>query len=156
MKIAGYILLALVVLVALYSVRLAYLAKNSAAPAGFGAGTSELICPFDRPSCVSSKNTEAGFQIAAFNYSGAPEAALIKLKAAINSEPRVEFRFESGTRIEATFRTALFGFPDDATFEINANNASIDLRSKSRVGYSDLGVNRKRIERIRVAFSAAR
>lgn len=150
-----YIAIALLTLAALYSVRLAYLAKTSAAPSGFGTGASELSCPIDHPSCVSSKNSEAGFRIAAFSYSGAPEAALIKLKTAINSEPRVEFRFESATRIEATFKTALFGFPDDATFEINANNGSIELRSKSRVGYSDLGVNGKRIERIRVAFLAA-
>jgi uncharacterized protein (DUF1499 family) len=153
MRIIGYSLLALVALLALYSVRLAYLAKNSAAPAGFGAGTSELICPIDRPSCVSSSNSEAGFQIDALSYQGSAELAFAKLKAAIKIEPRVKIRFDSATRIEVSFSSALFGFPDDAVFELDAANAKIALRSKSRVGYSDLGVNRKRIERIRARLN---
>ena len=97
-----YIGIALFLLIVLYSIRLAYLAKTSTAPAGFGLGASELSCPIDRPSCVSSKNSEPGFKIAAFSYSGTAETALIKLKAAISSEPRVEIRFESASRIEAT------------------------------------------------------
>ena len=152
MRILIYIVIALLALILLYSIRLVYLAKTSAAPAGFGDGSSELSCPIDRPNCVSSKNSEPNFQSTAFRYAGTQEAALSTLKVAISSEPRVEFRFESPTRIEATFRTALFGFPDDAAFEINEGNSTIELRSKSRVGYSDMGVNAKRIERIRLAF----
>ena len=51
-------------------------------------------------------------------------------------------------RIEATATTLLFGFKDDVVVRIVENEAggvSIDVRSKSRVGKSDLGQNAKRI-----------
>jgi len=50
-------------------------------------------------------------------------------------------------RIEATDRTFWFGFTDDIVIRIIPNGAGsrIDVRSASRVGKSDLGVNAKRI-----------
>ena len=53
----------------------------------------------------------------------------------------------------ATFTTPIMGFVDDAEFTVDAARGTIDLRSASRLGHSDLGVNRKRIETLRAAFA---
>jgi uncharacterized protein (DUF1499 family) len=154
----------LAVLLIAYMCRLVYLVQSTAAPADFGRGAPLGACPTNKPNCVSSLNSEAEFQAAPFNFSGPADAAMTKLKAAIATEPRVEIVFADATRLDVTFKTALFGFRDDASFAVNlaqeletSNQAQgrIDFHSKSRVGYSDLGVNRKRIERIRAAFAAS-
>jgi uncharacterized protein (DUF1499 family) len=54
--------------------------------------------------------------------------------------------------IHAEFTSALFRFVDDVEFQIDAESGLIHFRSASRVGRSDLGVNRKRMESIRMAF----
>ena len=54
--------------------------------------------------------------------------------------------------LRAEFRSAIMGFVDDVEFYFPASPV-IHLRSASRLGYSDLGVNRKRIESIRKLFA---
>jgi uncharacterized protein (DUF1499 family) len=55
--------------------------------------------------------------------------------------------------IHAEART-LLGFVDDVTFEVESGSRTILMRSASRMGYWDLGVNRRRLETIRAAFDA--
>jgi uncharacterized protein (DUF1499 family) len=143
------------VLVLAYMGRLVYLVQTKPAPEGFGQGGSNLICPIDRPSCVSSLNQEDGFNVAALTFNGDAATAMTKLKQLIANEPRTEVVFASDQRLEVVFKSALFKFRDDVTLQINPANNTIDVRSKSRVGYSDLGVNRKRVERLRAAFAGA-
>ena len=52
-------------------------------------------------------------------------------------------------------RTPLLGFVDDVEFYLDGKNKTIHVRSASRLGYSDLGKNRKRIEQIRNSFNTA-
>jgi uncharacterized protein (DUF1499 family) len=144
-----------------YVGRLVYLVQTTAAPSSFGRGAPLSACPGNKPNCVSSLNSEAEFQALPFNFSGTADSAMTRLKAAIATEPSVEIVFADAKRLDVTFKTALFGFRDDASFAVhpiqepeNQVQGRIDFHSKSRVGYSDLGVNRKRIERIRAAFSA--
>ena len=51
--------------------------------------------------------------------------------------------------IHATATTSLMGFVDDVEFHLNIDQGLIGFRSRSRVGYSDMGANRKRIEKIK-------
>ena len=55
----------------------------------------------------------------------------------------------------ATFETPVMGFVDDVEFALLPGQAAIGVRSASRLGYSDLGTNRKRIEAVRAAFVEA-
>ncbi len=146
----------LLVLILAYVLRLIYLVQNTPAAAGFGTGTAITACPTSKPNCVSTLNTEEGFKAYPIAFSGDAASAVAKLKAAIQTEPNVEVVFENAQQIEVTFKTALFGFRDDARFAINPATNHIEFSSASRVGYSDLGVNRKRMERIRAAFSAGK
>jgi len=54
--------------------------------------------------------------------------------------------------IHAEFTSALFRFVDDVEFYLDEAAKTVHMRSASRIGYSDLGVNRKRMETIREAF----
>ncbi len=56
--------------------------------------------------------------------------------------------------LHATFHTTL-GFVDDVTFVFRDDASVIDVKSRSRIGFSDLGVNRRRVEHLRTAFSRA-
>ena len=52
----------------------------------------------------------------------------------------------------AEFQTLVFRFTDDVEFLVDETNDRVDFRSASRVGYSDLGVNRKRMTTIVAAL----
>lgn len=78
-----------------------------------------------------------------------------RLLAVIRAIPRSTV-VESGPAIlRAQFRTRIFRFVDDAQFVFDDATKTIHFRSASRVGRSDLGVNRRRMEEIRKAFAAA-
>ena len=55
--------------------------------------------------------------------------------------------------IRATFMTPVFRFVDDVELRMDENNAVIHVRSASRVGSSDMGLNRKRVNELRAKFS---
>ncbi|MDX8390036.1 MAG: DUF1499 domain-containing protein [Mariprofundaceae bacterium] len=59
------------------------------------------------------------------------------------------------TYIHAIFTTPVFRFVDDVELRFDAKNQQIHLRSASRVGHSDLGANRQRLERIKQALNIA-
>jgi uncharacterized protein (DUF1499 family) len=62
---------------------------------------------------------------------------------------------DTGDYIHAEFTSRLFRFVDDVEFSFDDTNKLINFRSASRKGYSDLGVNRKRMEEIRKRFESA-
>jgi uncharacterized protein (DUF1499 family) len=57
--------------------------------------------------------------------------------------------------LKAEFRTRL-GFVDDVEFQLNPDLGLVQVRSASRTGYWDLGVNRRRVEAIRKAYQGLR
>ena len=87
-------------------------------------------------------------------YPGGAAAAQAKLLAVLNGLARVKIGPSSPDRITAEFRSALFGFVDDVVFQFGPSGV-IQVRSASRSGYYDFGVNRERVEAIRARFSAA-
>lgn len=60
----------------------------------------------------------------------------------------------SGPMMKWLRRSALFRFADDVEFFLDEGTSTIHMRSASRVGYSDFGVNRRRVEEIRTRFDA--
>lgn len=69
--------------------------------------------------------------------------------------PRTRIRRDEAAYLHAEFRSLIFRFVDDVEFLLDADAGVIHVRSASRLGYSDLGVNRRRVEAIRQAFSAS-
>jgi uncharacterized protein (DUF1499 family) len=77
------------------------------------------------------------------------------LKNIILHEKRTKIVTETSTYLHAEFTSALWRFVDDVEFSIDENAKLIHMRSASRLGRSDFGVNRKRIEDIRKSWAAS-
>jgi len=109
-------------------------------------------CP-DKDNCVSSLDIGTKHYVEPLNYQGSIENARARLLQVIDEFSRARVIENSGTHIRATFTTFLFRFTDDMEFQIDDNEKLIHMRSASRVGYSDLGTNRRRCEEIRKRFN---
>lgn len=110
--------------------------------------TALQLCP-DSPNCVSSLADEKESHRVAplpFQESGENSATLSKV---IESNPSAEIIVNTNTYIYAEYTSAFMGYVDDVEFLISPSQQRIDVRSASRLGYSDLGVNRERIEELR-------
>ncbi|MFH7027983.1 MAG: DUF1499 domain-containing protein [Heteroscytonema crispum UTEX LB 1556] len=122
-------------------------------PNNLGVSNGKLApCP-NSPNCVSSQSTDALHTIEPLTYNSNPEKAIANLKSVIQSLPRTKIITESKDYLYAEFKSALMGFVDDVEFYLDRNANVIHVRSASRLGQSDLGVNRKRIETIRAKFN---
>ena len=108
-------------------------------------------CP-KSPNCVSSLSEGQSHYVEPLTYEVSHEEAREKLISVINSMKRSEIVTAEVNYIHAIFKSALFGFVDDVEFAFDDQRKVIDVRSASRTGYSDLGVNRKRVEEIRRRF----
>jgi len=150
MMITGIVIAGLVVLVIAAFAVMGYQSRSGAAPGLQGGHLA--ACP-DRPNCVSSETPEdkAHF-IAPLNIpaedGAAARAALARIIAAMGGRITVD----GNDYLAATFTSRVFGFVDDLEIRIDSEGGLVHMRSASRVGYSDRGVNRKRIERLRKMF----
>jgi len=121
-----------------------------------GVNNGELLpCP-KSPNCVNSQAADEAHFIEPLHYTGSEKEARNRLVQIIKSEERTKILQDTENYIQAEFTSALFRFVDDVEFyfpEKQDGQAIIHVRSASRVGYSDFGVNRKRIEQIRSKFN---
>lgn len=115
---------------------------------------NDMKCP-DSPKCVSSEEQGTPQFIEPFLFSDQPEQAMARLKTALLSDESVTITNEQPTYLSAEARSQIFGFVDDMKFILMSEQGTIQVRSSARTGYSDLGVNRRRIERIRTVFNAS-
>ncbi len=110
-------------------------------------------CP-DSPNCVSSQAepTDEIHYMPAWPYRGSVTDAKAQLLTIVNAQPRTTVVAERDTYLHVEFRSLLFRFVDDVEFYIDERANLIHFRSASRLGHSDMGVNRKRMETIRASF----
>lgn len=115
--------------------------------------TNDRLSPCPKsPNCVSSLSEDKSHYVEPLSYEVSQEEAREKLISVINSMKRSKIVTAEIDYIHATFKSALLGFVDDVEFSFDDQRKVIDVRSASRTGYSDLGVNRKRVEEIRKRF----
>ncbi len=118
-------------------------------PSNLGVRDGKLApCP-STPNCVCSQSEDAGHKIEPLTYKSTPQVAFTQLKQAIESQPRTKIITQSPNYLYAEFTSAIMKFVDDVEFYLDEDAKVIHVRSASRLGQSDLGVNRKRIETIR-------
>ena len=101
------------------------------------------------PNCVSSDASDAAHHIEPYRLRIAPEAAWQQLQTVIAPLPRIRIISLTDNYLHAEARSRIFRFVDDMEFQLRSQEQLIAVRSASRFGYSDLGVNRKRMERVR-------
>ncbi len=136
---------------------------------GFSTGLGSLGCAGKAPppsqtltACPSSPNcvytradpSDEEHHIAPLSVDD-PQRAWETLDEVVLGMPRVDKLDETETTRHYVFTTALMRFKDDVQFELDAAGDVIHFRSASRLGQSDLGVNRTRMERIREALTQA-
>lgn len=105
-------------------------------------------CP-SSPNCVSTQAQNEDHAIAPFRYLKTRAEAKEALKAIIRSLPRTKLVEEDETYLHYESTSLLLRFVDDVEFLFDDEAKTIHFRSASRTGYSDLGVNRRRMEEIR-------
>lgn len=119
-------------------------------PQNLGIQDNRLApCP-SSPNCVSSYTNSKDHKVTPWLFQGTPEQAHGKLIEILKQRENVTITQNTARYIRAEFKSALMGFVDDVEFVIEADQ--VQLRSASRLGYSDLGANRDRIESLRTAF----
>jgi uncharacterized protein (DUF1499 family) len=110
-------------------------------------------CP-ESPNCVSSESLDPDHQIDSLTYQGTDEETFENLKMVIEAMDNAEIITDENPYIYAEFTIPIFGFVDDVEFYIDSEHHQIQVRSASRLGESDLGVNRRRVETIRAMFES--
>ncbi len=104
-------------------------------------------CPAS-PNCVSTQAENARQPMAPIPWSGPPAAAIEVIANLVEAMPRARVVTKTDHYLHAEFTTLLFRFVDDVEFFVDETAGAIHYRSASRVGHSDLGVNRRRMERL--------
>lgn len=109
-------------------------------------------CPAS-PNCVTSMGGSDRQHIAPLTFTGDATAALARLQAVLAARPDTKILSAADDYLRVEFHTTLF--VDDGEFLLDRAAGRIEVRSASRLGYSDLGKNRSRLEEIRGQFLAA-
>ncbi len=125
-------------------------------PGNLGVRDGRLAPPRPTPNNVNSqadRNADAEHYIEPLRYSGDAAQAWAALRRVIDGMPRVKVVKSEPNYLYAEFTSKLMGFIDDAEFYLDENAGAIQVRSASRLGRRDFGVNRERIESIRASLA---
>jgi uncharacterized protein (DUF1499 family) len=124
-------------------------------PANLGVKDGKLApCP-SSPNCVSSQGSDKAHAIEPLLFTGTVAGSHAALRTVILSMKRSQIITDTDSYIHAEFTSAIFRFVDDVEFWFDENAKVIHVRSASRIGNSDLGVNRERVEEIRARWKAS-
>ena len=144
------IVLILALLVAMFFVR-GFMSRSGEAP---GLVNGQLTkCP-DKPNCVCSEisSAQSAF-VSPIELESVNVADVWLLLTTTINEQGGQIQIETGDYLAATFTSTVFGFVDDLEARMDVEQGVIHLRSASRVGHSDFGANRQRIELLKRRFS---
>ena len=120
-------------------------------PRKLGASDGRLASCGRRLNCVSSQADPGDAQryVAPIRVKGAAAGAIAAARRAVESMARARVVREEGNYLHAEFRSGLMGYVDDVEFMCDANAGVLHVRSASRLGRRDFGVNRRRVEALR-------
>ena len=110
-------------------------------------------CP-SSPNCATSEGAEPDVAALPLGPSGDAKrcarrrAALAAVLALLEGEEHVEIAEVGDGYVHAVFRSRVLGFPDDVELRVDLEAGVVHMRSASRYGYADFGVNRARLERL--------
>ena len=113
-------------------------------PQDIGVRDGRLIACPESPNCVSSYESSEEHSIAAL------DANLTQIQQVLLAMDEANIVEQSSNYLYAEFTSSLMGYVDDVEFLCDAANNTTQVRSASRVGYSDMGANRSRVEAIRM------
>jgi len=118
-------------------------------PTNIGIHNGQLsLCP-SSPNCVSSDDSDKDHFVEPFPITALDDTTWKKVKDIVLNMPRTRIITETSDYLHAECHSAVFGFVDDVELHLRKADGIIAVRSASRLGHSDFGVNRKRIEALR-------
>jgi uncharacterized protein (DUF1499 family) len=126
-------------------------------PSNLGVTDGRLAAPKRSPNCVSSHAdpADAGHYIAPIKFAGSAVDAIATLRRIVDGTERTFVVKHEANYLYAEYKSKLMGFVDDVEFYAAEKEGVIHVRSASRLGRRDFGVNRSRVESIREQFAAA-
>ena len=121
---------------------------------GLQTGGKLSPCP-SMPNCVcSSHEGDKAHYLPPIPFKGSIDTARQRLKEVLKSQKNFKIVEEKAFYLRVEVTSSFFKFVDDLEFVLNADEKKIHFRSASRLGYSDLGANRKRINMVLQLFEA--
>jgi uncharacterized protein (DUF1499 family) len=121
-------------------------------PLNLGVSDSGLApCP-PSPNCVSSDARDSAHAIPPFQLEVSPAEAWPVVHELVSGLPRVQIVEATDVYLYAECKSRLLGFVDDLELHLRPAEGVLAVRSASRVGHSDLGVNRRRLEELRTVL----
>jgi uncharacterized protein (DUF1499 family) len=117
-------------------------------PDNLGVNNGKLAACPGSPNCVNSQSNDAQSKIAPL-----PSVAISRIQEVIESMERAKVIEATDRYLYAEFTSKLMGYVDDVEFYLDNSANVVHVRSASRLGKSDLGVNRQRIEEIRAKLA---
>jgi uncharacterized protein (DUF1499 family) len=159
MSILKWLLIAILALAVLVFI-LGQLGMLKGSPPSLGVRDGKLKPPAKTPNSVTSQASlypdhvqKSYADIAPLAYTGDAAAAMTKLKAIVQAMPGTTVVTSEPNYLYAQCQTKWLKFVDDLEFLVDDGAKLIHVRSASRIGRKDFGVNRARVEAIRAQFS---
>ncbi|MDE0938124.1 MAG: DUF1499 domain-containing protein [Mariniblastus sp.] len=125
------------------------LSMTSSPPTTLGVNNDKLsACP-ESPNCVSTQAVDPEKKMETIPFTASQAEMISKIKNTVESNwPRATLVSETDHYLHYEFKSFVFRFIDDVEFFVNDESSEVHFRSASRVGHSDLGVNRKRMNQV--------
>ena len=144
---AAVLLIPLLVVIAF-----AVMSVSSRPPKTLGVRDGRLAACPDSPNCVSTQANRESQQMDSIPLTIDSADAIGTLRKIVSAMPRTQIVTAEDNYLHVEFTSALFRFVDDVEFFVDRDQRVIHFRSASRVGHSDFGVNRQRMQVIAAAF----
>ena len=126
--------------------------KNNAIPANIGVKDGVLAPLPDSPNAVSSQTDQTEKRVNPLPFFGDIEQTKTRVKIAVAEFGGALILTEKPDYLHVVFTVPVIPFKDDVEFFFSEKDNQVHYRSASRVGYSDLGVNRKRYMRLKSLY----
>lgn len=144
--------LALKTVAVLFAAGTAYLYYQNAQVPELGVENGRLKPLRNTPNCVSTQASDLEKRVEPLPFADNLEKTMAALKAAVHSYGHEKILEETDTYLRVVFTTPTLRFKDDAEFWLDVENQVVHFRSAARAGKSDLGMNRKRYEKLRELY----
>jgi len=139
------------VLAALFFIRV--LIENNKTPQ-LGVTDGQLAPISKKPNNVSSQSQVTAKKVAALTAKDSPQSTMAALKSAVQAYGGGSIETETEDYLYVIFSTSLMKYRDDVEFWLDTSNNKVHYRSSSRAGYSDMGLNRARYDKIAASYQA--
>lgn len=126
---------------------------SGTAPSNLGLHNGSFTpCP-DSPNCVSSDEKRESHFVSPIKFSITAKQAFEHSKKYFSSSSNFKITTVKPNYLRIEDTSMIMGFVDDIELNVRPDEKIIAIRSASRVGHSDFGVNKERVERFRLEFN---